>query len=72
MFNEVIQVFRLVQRDVQAGICSQTAHGRSIGAALVEGDRLGHIVQSDRSLEESSDGSTVAFGREQEVHGVAE
>jgi hypothetical protein len=46
-------------------------NGRRIGTALVNGDFLRYVVQPDCLLEEASCCSVIAFGREQEVHGVS-
>ena len=70
LFDDVVQVFGLAHDDVNTGTPLDTFDGGRIGAALVHGDLLGHIVQVDGTLQETSGCSQIALGSEQEVHRI--
>ena len=50
LLDDVVQVLVLSHQDVDTGISLDTFNGRCIGAALVDGDLLGHAVQVDGAL----------------------
>jgi hypothetical protein len=72
LLDDVVQVLALPKLDVRAAVGHQCAHGGRIGAALVDGDLLGHIVQVDRALEEAARSGHVTVGGQEEVHRLAE
>jgi len=60
LLDDVVEVFRLAQPDVCAGVGTRALDGRRVGTALVDGDRLRHTVKLDGSLEESPRRSEVS------------
>ena len=62
LFNDVVQVFVLAHQDVNAGIGLHTFNGRCIGAALVDGDLLGHAVQVDTALQKAPGRGLISLG----------
>ena len=67
----VVQVFVLAHQDVDAGVGLDAFNGGCVGAALVNGDLLWHIVQVDHALQEPPGRSQIALGREQKIHRLA-
>ena len=47
LLDDVVQIFALAHQDIDTGTNLDTLIGRRIGAALVDGDLLGHAVQVD-------------------------
>ena len=68
LLDEVVEVFRLAQLDVWAGIGTHALDGRRVGAAPVDRDLLGQTVQLDGALEESPRRSEVSVSPKQKVH----
>ena len=71
LLDDVVEVFVLAHQDVDAGIHLDAFNGRRIGAALVDGDLLGHAVQIDGVLQKASGRSLIPLGREKKVNRIA-
>ena len=71
LLDEVVEVLELTHLDVRAGIGLNALDGRRVGAALVDGDFLGHAVQIDGARQKAPRRSTVSRGTEQKVDRVA-
>ena len=71
LLDDVVQILGLPKLNGRAAVSDQAAHGRRIGAALVDRDACRHVVQVDRALKETPHRSHVAMGRQQEVHRLA-
>ncbi len=67
LFDDVVEVFRLAQLDVRAGVGTHAPDGRRVGAALVDGDLLGHTVKIDGAFEEAPRRSVVSVSPKQKV-----
>src|ERR1019366_9887308 len=67
LLDDVVEVLRLAQPDVCAGVSAHSLDGRRVGAALVDGDLLRHAVQFDGAFEESSRRSVVSVSTKQKV-----
>src|ERR1035437_6409295 len=50
LLDDVVEVLVLTHQDVDAGVGLDALNGRRVGAALVNGDLLWHIVQVDGAL----------------------
>lgn len=68
----LLRYFRLAQFNGHATVGDQSSHGCGVGAALVNRDLLGDVMQINGSLEESAGRRYIAPSGEQEVHGVPE
>ena len=71
LLNDVVEVFVLAHQDVDAGISLDAFNGRRIGAAVVDGDLLGHAVQVDGTLQKAPRCCLISLGREKKVHRIA-
>lgn len=71
LLDDVIEVFALAHQDINAGVRFHAFNGRSVRAALVDGDLLRHVVQVDRPLQEAPGSRQIALGGEQKVHRIA-
>ena len=70
LLDEVIEILRLAQSDVQAGVGSHAANGRGVGAAFVDSDLRGQAMQIDGALQVTSCRSQISVGSKEEVHPV--
>ena len=61
LFNDVVQVFVLSHQDVNAGVGLHTFSGRCIGAAIVDCDLLGNVLQVDGTLQKAPSSSLVSL-----------
>ena len=50
LLNDVVEVFRLAQFNINAGIVIDTANGSSVGTAFVYGDLFRQAMQIDGAL----------------------
>ena len=62
LLDDVVQVFVLAHQDVNEGIDLQTFNGCCIGAALVDGELLGHAVQVDSALQKAPVCGLISLG----------
>ena len=62
MPGDVVQVLVLAHHDVDAGVGFDTFNSGRVGAALVDGDLLWHIVQVDGALQEPPGRSQIPLG----------
>jgi hypothetical protein len=62
------QLAKVPHQVVDTGVSLDTFNGRRIGAALVNGDLLGHTVQVDGTLQKAPRCCLVPLGREKKVH----
>lgn len=60
LLDDVVEVFALVQQDINAGVRFHPFNGRSVRAALVDGDLLRHVVPVDRSLQKAPSGRQIS------------
>ena len=67
LLDDVVEVLRLAQLDVCAGVGANALDGRRVGTALVDGDLLGHAVPFDGTFEESPRRSEVSVSPKQKV-----
>ena len=67
LLDDVVQIFDQAQLDVAAGVSSNTFDRRGVRTALIDGDLLGHTVETDRALQKPTRCRLVALGGEQEV-----
>ena len=51
--GDVVEVFALTHQDINAGVSLDALNGCCVGATLVDGDLIWHIVQADRSRSEN-------------------
>jgi hypothetical protein len=70
LFDDVVQVFALTQRNARFMVFVVADDRRGVGAALVDGDRLWFAVLIDCSLEKTACRRLVTTRGEQEVDGV--
>ena len=52
LLDDIVQVLRLAHRDDKAAVGLHADDSGRVGAALVDGDFLWHVVQTDRPFEE--------------------
>jgi hypothetical protein len=71
LLDDVVEVLVLTHQDIDASVSLDTFNGGRVGAALVNGDLLWHIVQIDGALQEPASRSQIALGSEKKVHRVA-
>jgi hypothetical protein len=71
LLDDVVEVLALTQFDGRAGVGIDALDGSGVGAALVNGDLLGHTVQIDGSLQKLPGRSAVSLGTQQKVDRVA-
>ena len=57
LFNDIAEVLVLMHQDINAGVGLNAPNDRRVGAALVNGDLLWHIVQVDGALQKPSGSS---------------
>ena len=62
LLDEIVEVFVLAHQDVNTGVSLDAFNGGRIGAALVDGDLLWHIVQVDRALQKAPGCCLIPFG----------
>ena len=62
LLDEVIEVIRLSQFNVQAGVVIDAFDGCGVGAALVDGDLLWHAVQVYGAFEKAPGRRLVPLG----------
>ncbi len=67
LLDDVVEVLRLAQFDVRAGVGTHPRDGRRVGAALVDGDLLRHTVKIDGAFEEAPRRSVVTVSPKQKV-----
>jgi len=72
LFDQPVQVPGLAQFDGHAAVGDPTAHGRGVGAVLVDRDLLQQVVRSMGLSMKAARRDHVAPGCEQEVHRLAE
>jgi len=60
LLDDVIEVLRLAQLDIGAGVGTQPLDGGRVGAAFINRDLLRHAVQVDGAFEESPRRSLVS------------
>ena len=71
LLDEIVEIFGLADVDRRFTISIDGFERGEIGAAFVDGHRLGDAILSDRFLEITPGCSLVPVGAEQEVDGVA-
>src|SRR5437773_1007341 len=71
LFDDVVEVLRLAHLDVRTGVGLNALDGGCVGAALVNGDLLGHTVQTDGLFKKASCGCVISLGTKQEVDRIA-
>ena len=71
LLQDVVEVSALTQLDACARCSLHAQDGSRIGAALVHGDLLGHIVQANGPLQETTCSSAVSLGTQHEGDRVA-
>ena len=69
--GDVVEVFVLTHQDIHASVSLDTFNSSRVGAALVDGDLLWHVVQVDGALQESSSRSQISLGSEKKVNRTA-
>ena len=67
LLDDVVEVLRLAQPDVCAGVGTRALGSRLVGTALVDGDRLRYTVKLDGALEESPHRGEVSVSPKQKV-----
>ena len=72
LLDDVVEVLRLAQFNCHAAVGDQASHSCGVGAALVNRDLFGYVMQVNGTLEESAGRRYIAPSGEQEVHGVPE
>ena len=72
LLDDVVEVLRLAQFNCHAAVGDQASHSCGVGAALVNRDLFGDVMQVNGTLEESAGRRYIAPSGEQEVHGVPE
>ena len=70
LLDDVVEVFRLAQHNVDAGVSLDALNGRCVGATLVDGDLLWHVVQVDSLFKKATGRSPIPLGSQQEIHCV--
>ena len=65
LFDDVVEIFILAHQDVNTGVSLDTFNDGRVGATLVDGDLLWHVVQVDGALQKAPSCSQVALGSEQ-------
>ena len=63
LFDDVVHVLALTKIDVHPGVVLDALDGSRVGAALVDGDFLGHAVPTDGLLQETTCSSAVSVGQ---------
>ena len=71
LLNDIVELVRLAHRDGKAGVGLDADDGGRVGTALVDGDFLRHVVQTDSPFEECTGRSMIALGTQQEIDGGA-
>src|ERR1035437_8156997 len=71
LLDDVVEVFVLTHQDVYAGISLDAFNGGRIGAALVDGDLLWHIVQVDGPFQKAARRSLISLGSQKKIHCIA-
>ena len=71
LLDNVVEVFALTHQDIDAGVSLDALNGCCVGATLVDGDLLWHVVQVDRPLQEAPGSRHISLGSQQEVHRIA-
>ena len=72
LLDDVVEVLRLTHLNRHAAVGLNAYDGGPIGAALIDGDLLGHAVQVDRAFEKCPRRGVVPFGAKQKVDRVAD
>jgi hypothetical protein len=67
LLHDVVEVSALAQFDVRAGVGLDAQDGSGVGAALVDGDFLGHTVQADGLFEKASRSCVISLGAKQKI-----
>ena len=60
LFDDIVEVRQLAQRDGKTGVGLDADDGRLVGSAPIDGDFLWHVVQPDRPFEKRSGRSMIA------------
>ena len=71
LFDDAVEVLRLAHLNVRTGVGSNALDGGRIGTALINGDLLGHTVQTDGLFEKASCARVISLGAQQKVDRVA-
>jgi hypothetical protein len=71
LLHDVVQILDLTNLDGHLALGIHRVKRSQIGAAFVDGHRLGRTVLTDCLFEEAPRGSLVPLGSEQKVNGVA-
>ena len=58
-------------QDIDAGVSLAALNGCCVGATLVDGDLLWHVVQVDGTFQKSAGSSHISLGSQQKVHRIA-
>ena len=69
--DDAVEILRLTQLDVCAGVVSNALDGGGVGAAFVDGDLLRHAVQVHSAFEKLPRRRHVTVSAKREVNGVA-
>ena len=65
--NDVVEILVLAHQDINTGVGLDAFNGRRVGAALVYGDLLWHVMQVDRPLQKPPRCGKITFGSEQKT-----
>jgi hypothetical protein len=71
LLNDVVQIFALVQFNIDTGIVGDFANGCGVAFAFVDGYLVSQNMQVHGALQLASCSFQVSLGGEQEVHRVA-
>ena len=71
LFNDFVEVLVLAYHDIDVRVGLDAFNGCCVGAALVNGDLLWHIVQVDGTLQKAPRCCLISLGREKKVHRIA-
>ena len=61
----------MTHQDIDAGVSLDALNGCCVGATLVDGDLLWHVVQVDGTFQKSAGSRHISLGSQQEVHRIA-
>lgn len=71
LLDDIVEVLRLAQHNGQTAVGLNPDDCGRVGAALVDGDFLGHVVQANGAFEECAGCGEIALGAKQKIDGVA-
>ena len=69
LLDELVQLLRLAHPNEQAAVGLHADYRGRVGAALVDGDLLRHVVPTDGAFEECSGCGVIVLGTQQKING---